>query len=231
MGRANLRPVLGVGYACAMPPRPSSATDEGSSVPGRGRICSALTTSGSPCRRQVVPGLTVCKSHGGGTAASVRVSKKQAVSQQASTLWGISPDTSGISVEEELRQLARNKLTDIRALRIKISADSVAQHIGRLTETDTTTEYDIEGTVQSKSGSQRTVAKRADTSVWVKELHKTETELLAILRLLQEVTGGSDEVDTRRIRMQTAREAARLLKAFPGISVDEVAAEVAKCAS
>jgi len=134
-------------------------------------------------------------------------------------------------VEQELTKLARNKLTDIMALRIKISGDSVNKHIGTLTETHVVTEYDIEGTVQSKSGSQETRTKRAATSVWVQELHKAEQELLAILRLLQEVTGGSEEVDTRRVRMQTAREAARLLKAFPGISVDEVAIEVSKRAS
>lgn len=146
-------------------------------------------------------------------------------------LWGINPGTGSISVEEELTKLARNKLTDIIALRLKISGDEVQRHIGHLTESSSMVEYDIVGTVQSKQGTQETRSKRAGTSVWVQELHKAEVELLAILRLLQEVTGGTEEVDTRRIRMQTAREAARLLKAFPGISVDEVAAEVAKRAS
>lgn len=146
-------------------------------------------------------------------------------------LWGINSGTGGISVEEELTKLARNKLTDVNALRIKISSDAVTLHIGKLTESIVQVEYDIQGTVQSKEGTQETRTKRAGTSVWVQELHKAEAELLAILRLLQEVTGGSEEVDTRRIRIQTAREAARLLKAFPGISVDEVAAEVSKRAS
>lgn len=215
-----------------MPPQQRKPTSRKDSVPaGKGRTCSALTTSGSSCKRPAVTGLTVCKSHGGGTAASVRAGKRASVSQQAAVLWGISSDTSGISVEQELTKLARNKLTDIMALRIKISGDSVNKHIGTLTETHVVTEYDIEGTVQSKSGSQETRTKRAATSVWVQELHKAEQELLAILRLLQEVTGGSEEVDTRRVRMQTAREAARLLKAFPGISVDEVAIEVSKRAS
>jgi hypothetical protein len=173
----------------------------------------------------------VCKSHGGGTAASVRAGKRAAVSQQAVALWGISPDTGDVSVEAELKRLARNKLTDVNALRIKISADPLPMHIGRLIESSSIIEYDIEGTVQSKAGTQETVTKRAGTSVWVQELHKAEQELLAILKLLQEVTGGTEAVDTRRIRMQTAREAARLLKAFPGISVDEVAAEVSKRAS
>jgi pyruvate/oxaloacetate carboxyltransferase len=146
-------------------------------------------------------------------------------------LWGISVDTGGISVEEELTQLARNKRTDIIALRLKISSDEVSRHIGHLTESSSVTEYDIVGTVQSKEGTQEVRSKKAATSIWVQELHKTEMEYVAIMKLLQEVTGGTEEVDTRRIRMQTAREAARLIKAFPGISVDEVAAEVAKRAS
>ncbi|QKN87702.1 hypothetical protein IXEL_1 [Microbacterium phage Ixel] len=197
----------------------------------RRRVCKALTTSGSRCRRPAVPGLTVCQSHGGATAASARKSASARVSHEAATLWGISAGAGSISVEEELTKLARNKLADVTALRIKISGDSVTKHIGKLTESSTLIEYDIEGTVQSKSGTQETLVKRAGTSVWVQELHKAEAELLAILKLLQEVTGGSGEVDTKRLRMQTARETARLLKAFPGLSVDDVAAEVVKKAS
>lgn len=206
---------------------PSSQTP-GAVPSGRRRVCKALTTSGSRCKATAVPGLTVCTRHGGATAASARKSKRAKVEDQAATLWGIAPGTGGISVEEELTKLARNKLTDVTALRLKISADEVSSHIGRLHESTVEVEYDIEGTVQSKSGTQTTKSRRAGTSVWVQELHKAEAELVAILRLLQEVTGGTEEVDTRRIRIQTAREAARLLKAFPGISVDEVAAQVAK---
>ena len=209
-------------------PVPTSASDPKRPQRG-GRVqCKALTTSGTRCGRVAVPGLTVCKSHGGGTAASVRKSNRARVAASAQSLWGIDTDTSGISVEEELQKLARNKLRDVIALRTKISSDPVTAHIGKLVETETLVEYDIEGTVQSKSGTQETQVKRAGTSVWVQELHKTEMELVQILKLLQEVTGGTEEVDVRRLRMQTAREAARLLKAFPGISVDEVAAEVSK---
>lgn len=190
-----------------------------------------MTTGGAKCQRTAVPGLKVCASHGGGTAASVRKSTRARASEAVHSLWGIDPDTGGISVEEQLTKLARNKLADVNALRIKISADPIAMHIGRLTETITEVEYDIQGTVQSKEGTQRTVGKRAGTSVWVQELHKSEAELLAILRLLQEVTGDSDPGDERRIRIQTAREAARLAKAFPGLSSDEIAMEVAKRAS
>lgn len=210
-----------------MPPKQSDAPDSR----GSRRICKALTTSGQPCRRQAEPGLTVCRSHGGGTAASARKSRRAAVSQVAVSLWGISEGAGSLNVEEELTKLARNKLADVTALRLKISGDPIQRHIGRLIETQTEVEYDIEGTVQSKTGTQSTQVKRAGTSVWVQELHKAELELLAILRLLQDVTGGGDENDLRRIRMQTARETARLMKAFPGMGVDEVALEVAKRAS
>lgn len=214
-----------------MPPkkRTRSGVVESPVLSGTVEVCSAKTTSGRACKRPVVKGLTVCKSHGGGTAASVRKSTKASVSQQAAQLWGISMDTSSVSIVDELNKLARNKLTDIVALRVKISGDSVARHIGTLTETVSQTEYDIVGTVQSKEGQQETRTKRASTSVWVQELHKAEQELLQIFRLLHEVTGtGDSEQDDVRIRMQVAREAARLMKGFPGMSVEDVAAEVGK---
>lgn len=212
-----------------MPSQRASDQDPQSS---RRRVrCKALTTSGSRCKQSAVPGLTVCRSHGGGTAASVRKSTRARVSAEVTTLWGISADAGSVSVEEELQKLARNKLADVTALRIKISGDQITRHIGKLTESSTLVEYDIEGTVQSKSGTQETLVKRAGTSVWVQELHKAEAELLAILKLLQEVTGGTEEIDTKRLRMQTARETARLMKAFPGMSVDDVASEIARKAS
>jgi len=210
---------------------PSQPATDRETPSRRVRRCTALTTSGERCKRAAVAGLNVCKSHGGGTAASVRAGKRNEVSRQAATLWGITSDTSGLSVEEELKRLAANKLRDILALRIKISEDSVSKHIGHLTESHTITEYDIDGTVQSKSGTQETRTKRAGTSVWVQELHKTEMEFLQIAKLLHEIQGGGDEVDLKRIRMQTARETARLMKAFPGLGVDEVALEVSKRAS
>lgn len=190
--------------------------------------CTALTTSGAACKRLAVAGLLVCKSHGGGTAASVRAGKRAGVSRQAAQLWGISPDAgSDLSIEDELRKLARNKLTDVLALRLKLGVESDS-HIGLLVESTHYQEYDIEGTVQSKSGSQKSRVKRSGTSPWVQELHKTEMELIQVLKLLHEVTGGSDEVDLTRIRLQTAREAARIMKSFPGITVDEVAREVSR---
>lgn len=174
-------------------------------------------------------GLTVCKSHGGGTAASVRKSVQTRATQEAAQLWGISADTSSVSIVDELNRLARNKMTDVMALRIKISGDRVEKHIGTITESISETEYDIVGTVQSKEGQQQTRNRKASTSVWVQELHRTEAELLQIFRLLHEVTGsGESEQDDTRVRMQVAREAARLMKGFPGMSIEAVAAEVGK---
>lgn len=207
------------------------ASTSASASTQKAKRCRALTTEGQQCRRAAAPGLTVCKSHGGGTTASVRKSNRAKVADQAHTLWGIAPGAGSLSVVEELAKLARNKLADVNALRIKISADPIHLHIGRLVETITEVEYDIQGTVQSKEGTQRTVGKRAGTSVWVQELHKAEIELLAILRLLHEATGDSDPGDERRIMIQSAREAARLAKAFPGLTSDEIAMEIAKKAS
>jgi hypothetical protein len=205
---------------------PSTQNAPKDSKSSKRRVCKALTTSGSRCKATAVPGLTVCKSHGGGTAASVKVSKRSKVTQQVATLWGITPDAGSISVEEELTKLARNKLTDIVALRTHLSTED-NKHIGLLRDSHEVTDTEV------GEESYRTLKtkKTAGVSPWVIELHKAETELIQILRLLQEVTGGTDEIDTKRVRIQTAREAARLLKAFPGISVDEIAAEVSKNAS
>ena len=211
-----------------MPPqqrkRPSDS-DPVSSSP-RPNVCKATTTAGQPCQRLAVKGLTVCKSHGGGTAASVRAGKRASVSQQAAVLWGISSDTSGISVEDELQKLARNKITDVLALRIELGANP-SQYYGMLLDSREITSAEVGEDIYVTSKKKHS----SGVHPLVQELHKAEQELVQILRLLQEVTGGTEEVDTRRIRMQTAREAARLLKAFPGISVDEVAAEVSKRAS
>lgn len=173
-----------------------------------------------------MPGLTVCKSHGGGTAASLRASKRAVASQTVAALWGISSETGGLSVEQELTKLARNKIADIVALRLELSREGV-KHIGMLTNSRETTEAEVADDIYVTEKTKRA----AGVSPWVVELHKAEQELVQILRLLQEVTGGTEEVDTKRLRMQTAREAARLIKAFPGLSVDDVAAEVSKRAS
>lgn len=202
------------------PQRPTTrATDKSVT---RTKRCSATTSAGQPCKRPVVDGLTVCKSHGGGTAASVRSGRLSAASKQA-VLWGISEDTSGLSIEAELTKLARNKMTDILAIRLELGLNPRKTYglmLDSKEVTDAEVGEDVYTTVKTK--------KSVRVHILVQELHKAENELVPILRLLHEITGGTEEVDIRRIRMQTARETARLLKAFPGISVDEVAAEVSK---
>ena len=62
----------------------------------------------------------------------------------------------------------------------------------------------------------------------VDELHRAEKELATILRMIKEVGGEVDDQQLERIRLQTARETARLVKAYPGMGIDEAAAEVTR---
>lgn len=203
------------------PQRPTTRkTDKTVSTAKR---CSATTTAGQPCKRPVVAGLTVCKSHGGGTAASVKAGQRAAASQQAAVLWGISSDTSGLSIEAELTKLARNKMTDILAIRLELGLNPTKTY-GLMLDSKETTEAEVGEEIYVTVKTKKSVG----VHILVQELHKAENELVPILRLLHEITGGSEEVDVRRLKLQTARETARILKAFPGISVDEVAAQVSK---
>lgn len=208
-----------------MPKRISkSSVSPGKSSPGSSvdsaRRCSALTTTGNPCSRTALPGLTVCRSHGGGTASSVRKSKRVQVHSQASSLWGISADTTSVNIVEELNKLARNKLTDITALRLKLG-ENPEEYYGLLTDGKDITDSDVHGVTVKKS-------RKMGVHPLVGELHKAEGELATILKMLREVTGDTSTEDVTRVRMQASREAARLLKAYPGMGVDEVAKEVAK---
>lgn len=186
--------------------------------------CKAVTTSGNPCRKRAVTGLTVCDSHGGGTAASVGKSKKVRASQRAAQLWGISADTSGVSVVDELNKLSRNKLTDILALRIELGSDP-DKYYGLLVDSKDITKAEVGEDILTTIKQTR----KSGVHPLVMELHKAENELVQILRLLHEVSGtGSSEQDIVRVRMQTARETARLVRAFPGMAIEDIAAEVAK---
>lgn len=182
--------------------------------------CSALTTSGNRCKRFPTPGLTVCQSHGGGTQTSKKKSKNLRVAQKVNTLWGLSTDNGNVDVIEELNKLARNKLTDITALRIELGKNPDKYH-GML-------EFSEEETSSDSQGTSERLTRKLGTHPLVDELHKAEGELVQILKLLREVTGDTSTDDLVRVRMQTAREAARLLKSYPGMGADEVAQEVAK---
>lgn len=186
---------------------------------GSSARCKALTTGGEPCRRRPLPGLKVCKSHGGGTATSTRKSKKASALQKAS-LWGITSGAGSIDVVSELNKLANNKLTDITALRIELGS-SPDDYYGMLDVAEEVSSSDTGGYSEKK-------VRKSGVHPLVDELHKAENELVQILKLIREVSGESSSEDLTRIRMQTARETARLLKAYPGMGVDEAATEVAK---
>lgn len=208
-------------YTWGVPNKHHNQQTPGFSVPGRDSVrCSALTATGDKCRKRAVPGLRVCSSHGGGTGASVRASKRKQAHTTAHALWGISPDTGNVNIVEELQKLARNKMTDITAIRLELGG-SADDFYGMLEDSREITENEVNGRTVKRS-------RKAGVHPLVTELHKAEGELVQILKLLKEVTGNTDESDISRIRLQTARETARLMKAYPGMGVDEAAAEVAK---
>lgn len=201
------------------PQNRSRRHQESPATPGSTGRCKALSSSGKQCGRRALKGLTVCSLHGGGTAASVAKSKRVSTSQKLHSLWGLTTNAGSVSVEEELNKLAHSKITDITALRIELGSNPEkyqGMQIESYEETETENGYTIKR------------VKRNKVHPLVDELHKAEKELAMILRMIKELGGVADEQAVERIRMQTARETARLLKAYPGMGVDEVATEVTK---
>jgi len=123
-------------------------------------------------------------------------------------------------VGEELSKLINAKMSDVRALRIRLGED-VNTHLGMVQRSIT----EVQGT-PTEGGQTTTHSSRIDL---VAELHRCERELVQMLRLAHEVNpSGTSSSDVERIRLQTARETARLMKAYPGLGVDEAAKEVAR---
>lgn len=182
--------------------------------------CSALSSSGRRCRRKARPGLTVCELHGGGTSASIRRSRQARAIDESTAIWDIPTDASPVLVGEELSKLINAKMSDVRALRIRLG-ENANTHLGMAQRSIT----EVQGT--PGEGGQITIhSSRIDL---VAELHRCERELLQMLRLAHEVNpSGASSSDVERIRLQTARETARLMKAYPGLGVDEAAKEVAR---
>ena len=121
---------------------------------------------------------------------------------------------------EELSKLINAKMSDVRALRIRLGED-VNTHLGMVQRSIT----EVQGT-PTEGGQTTTHSSRIDL---VAELHRCERELVQMLRLAHEVNpSGTSSSDVERIRLQTARETARLMKAYPGLGVDEAAKEVAR---
>lgn len=190
------------------------------SEPRRRRLCSAITANGTPCKAPALVGLKVCRSHGGGTTAASKKSRKAKAKAVALKLWSLSCDKNiDVDITKELKRLAKHKLTDITALRLELGANP-EKYYGMLANS-----YEVS---DSEGGTKQTRKHKAGVHPLVIELHKAEAELVQILRLLQEVTGGTDAGDLLRLRAQSARRAAQILKAHPGISVDNVAREVSR---
>ena len=134
-------------------------------------------------------------------------------------MWGLTRNAGSVSVEQELNKLAHSKITDITALRIELGSNPdkyQGMQVESYEETETEQGYTIKR------------VKRNKVHPLVDELHKSEKELAAILRMIRELGGEVDQQAVDRIRLQTARETARLLKAYPGMGVDEAASEVTK---
>ena len=191
--------------------------------------CSALSSSGRRCRRKARPGLTVCGRglsvggpRGGGPSASIRRSRQARAIDESTAIWDIPTDASPVLVGEELSKLINAKMSDVRALRIRLGEDATT-HLGMVQRSIT----EVQGT-PGEGGQTTTHSSRIDL---VAELHRCERELLQMLRLAHEVNpSGTSSSDVERIRLQTARETARLMKAYPGLGVDEAAKEVARLA-
>lgn len=187
------------------------------------RLCSAMTTTGSPCARPAMAGLTVCSLHGGGTTASSRKSTRASFIQHA-VLWGISTGAGSLSVETELRKLIKQKLADIQAIRIELSKNP-EQYYGMMLDSK---EESISSSEHFGSEDKIVTTHRNSVHPLVTELHKAENEVLAMLKTLQGITGSTDEIDTQRLKQQTARQVARLMRAYPGLSIDEISKEVSR---
>lgn len=173
--------------------------------------CHALTVNGSPCKNRPVKGLTVCAVHGGGTRSSQRKKAKIAATNQIK-LWGCA-DSTPATIQDDLYKLINQKRNDIIALRIELSKNP-AQYYGLLTDTIT------------ESGDDSVVTKKLQTHPLVQELHKSEQELLDLLKLLQTIEDPQQSSDM--FVFQLANQMARILKAYPGLSAENAAKEVLK---
>ena len=190
------------------------------------KYCHAMTTAGTRCRRKAVPGLTVCRMHGGATLSSRRSSVESQAKSQISVLWGLdSGGSSAVNAKEELATLIRNKRRDITAIRATIEEDP-STYYGMLPDTQ---EIVHTSTMDGSGGSRvKRATRKQQIHPLVGELHKAEMELLRMLRLLTEVEGSSELQDTQMLQRQAARQAARIMRAYPGISVEDVAKEVSR---
>lgn len=177
--------------------------------------CQAITQSGERCHAKPVKGLTVCAKHGGNTASSRRKSRISRAKDQSYKLWGISEEATDHELKSELHNLLESKLQDATAIRVHLSREKNA--VGLMLDE-----------VSDSSESYREV-ERLRVHPLVKELHSVEKDIVDIIKVLHSMNPEVVDENTKKmISMQASRKAARILKAYPGISVDSVALQVAK---
>lgn len=180
--------------------------------------CAARTTSGEPCGNPPSPGLTVCRKHGGATAASKRKATAKVAVATLQGLWGVATSGEGVDPVANLRTLAAQAMRDVQAIRTKIAEDPES-YIGMLN-------YE-ESTEVSEDGFSEKRKRRSGAHPLVAELHRAEDYaakcLQALAQAAPEVRSAEDE---RRELTQAVLAALRTKTAYPGISDADVLREV-----
>ncbi len=182
-----------------------------------GNQCSALTVAGKPCRNRAVAGLTVCRHH--------RANKRAEGGRGGTAVQGVwqpvGKEAKKVAAAEALQDLISARMVDAQAIRVWLSQND---GVGLLVDTDEV--VDADGG-QAVGASRKRVVKRLRTHPLVEELHQAESDVAKWLGQLALMTG--EQLTDAQVRLQAgqvARAAARLAKAYPGISVDDVAREV-----
>lgn len=181
------------------------------------QFCTAYTLGGKPCRNRPVAGLTVCRHH--------RANKRAEAGGGDTVVRGVwqplGRTAKKVAAAEALQDLIAARMADAAAIREWLSRNEA---VGLLVDTDEV--VDADGG-QAVGASRKRVVKRLRTHPLVEELHKAEADVAKWLSQLALMTG--EQLSDAQVRLQAgqvARAAARLAKAYPGISVDDIAREV-----
>lgn len=181
------------------------------------QFCTAYTLGGKPCRNRPVAGLTVCRHH----RANKRVEGGRGGTVVQGVWQPVGREAKRVAAADALQDLITARMADAQAIRVWLSQH---ESVGLLVDTDEV--VDADGG-QAVGASRKRVVKRLRTHPLVDELHRAEADVAKWLGQLALMTG--EQLSEAQVRLQAgqvARAAARLAKAYPGISVDDVAREV-----